>query len=258
MKIVFLGTNGWYTNETGNTPCILIDSREGYIILDAGNGIYKIDKYIKEAKPVLLFISHFHLDHVSGLHILGKFNFPQGIDVYVGQGRAKDFTTLVNPPFTVGFKPNPKNIINLETQIRLHELPEGNHSIPFPVRVIELFHSYRDHGFRLSLEGKTISYSGDCGISDASYNLAQDANVLIHECSYMDANPEGPIWGHVSAQQAAQLAKDSGVKKLVLTHFGPNDFPTLESRSKAEKKARKIFPATIAAKDDLILSIADF
>ena len=25
MKIIFLGTNGWYTSPTGNTPCILID-----------------------------------------------------------------------------------------------------------------------------------------------------------------------------------------------------------------------------------------
>src|SRR3712207_4230641 len=125
MKIILLGTNGWYPSPTGDTPCILIDSKDHYIVLDAGNGIYKIDKYITEDKPISLFISHFHLDHTSGVHILSKFEFKQGIDVYVGPGRAKDFETLVNPPFTIGYKPQPENIRNAPTEIRLHDLSEG-------------------------------------------------------------------------------------------------------------------------------------
>jgi len=257
MKIVFLGTSGWYTNPTGNTLCTLIDSSEGYIILDAGNGFYKIGDYIKEEKPIFLLISHFHLDHVSGLHILGKFNFPQGIDVYVGQGREKDFEILVNPPYTQGFKPNPRNIINLKTEIRLHELSEENHNISFPVTVVEQSHAYRDHGFRFALEGKIIAYSGDCGISENSKKLAQKSNLLIHECSYIGDNPNDPkgLWGHVTPKQAAQIARDSGVEKLILTHFDPTEYPTLESRLDAERIARKIFPETITAKDDFIFSI---
>jgi len=252
MKIVFLGTNGWYTNQTGNTPCVLIDSSEGYIIFDAGNGIYKIDQYIKEEKSISLFISHFHLDHVSGLHTLGKFEFPQGIDVYVGQGRKKDFETLVNPPFTIGYNPKPQNVLNLKTEIRLHELPEGNNDIPFPVNVVEQFHGYRDHGYCVVLEGKKIAYSGDCGMSDASYKLAENSNILIHECSYNSELPNAKIWGHVTPEQAA---KDSGVEKLILTHFDPTLFPTLESRAEAEKRAREVFPSTIFAKDDDTISV---
>lgn len=255
MKIVFLGTSGWYTNNTGNTACILLDSTEGYIILDAGNGIYKIDQYIKEEKPISLFISHFHLDHVSGVHTLGKFDYPQGIDVYVGQGRQRDFETLVNPPYTQGFKPNPRNILNLDTQIRLHELSDGDHRIPFPVTVIEQFHGYRDHGYRLTLEGKIIAYSGDCGVSEASNKLAERSDVLIHECSFAKDKPSAKIWGHVTPEQAAEIAKHSGVKKLILTHFDPTEYHTLESRADAERRAKEIFPATIAAKDDYIISV---
>ncbi len=253
MKIVFLGTSGWYTNPTGNTPCILIDSTEGYIILDAGNGLYKIDQYIREAKPISLFISHFHLDHVSGLHTLSKFDFTQGIDVYVGPGRRGDFEALVKPPYTKGFIPSPKNIGNLKTQIRLHELTEGEQKLPYPVTVIEQFHGYRDHGFRLFLEGKVIAYSGDCGESQASYKLAEKADVLIHECSFAKDHPGSKEWGHVNPEQAAKIAKASGAKQLILTHFDPGDYPTLESRTDAEKRARQIFPETIAAKDDFVI-----
>jgi len=255
MKIAFLGTNGWYSSPTGNTPCILVDSNEGYVIFDAGNGFYQIDEYVKEEKPIFLFISHFHLDHVSGLHALNKFNFLQGIDVYVGQGRKQDFETLVNPPYTLGYKPRPDNINNLKTDIRLHELTDEDHSIPIPVSVIEQFHGYGDHGFRVTLEEKIIAYSGDCGVSEASAKLAHQADLLIHECSYNKGKPDVDTWGHVTPEQAAQIAKNARVEKLILTHFDPTQYPTLEDRDQAEIRAKEIFPNTMAAKDGFTLKL---
>lgn len=254
MKIIFLGTNGWYTSPTGNTPCILIDSKTQYVVFDAGNGIYKLDKYITEYKPISLFISHFHIDHVSGLHTLGKFSFSQGIDVYVGSGRKKDFETLVNPPYTIGFRPDQKNISNLKTEIRLHELSDGKHNINFPVSVIELFHAYRNHGFRVTLDDKIIAYSGDCGINDKSKILAKNVDLLIHESGNLKPGQDAN-WGHTSPVEAATLAKESNVKRLILTHFGSSLYPTLAKRKNAEIEAKKIFSNTIAALDDLVLEI---
>ena len=89
MKIIFLGTNGWYDTETGNTVCVLIETEREFIILDAGSGLYKIDEYIRTRKPIYLFLSHFHLDHIIGLYTLNKFNFSQGIDIYGPKGIKK-------------------------------------------------------------------------------------------------------------------------------------------------------------------------
>jgi len=253
MKIYFLGTNGWYTTPTGDTPCILIDSKDHYVIFDAGNGIYKIDQYIKEDKPISLFVSHFHIDHVSGLHILNKFNFKQGIDIYFAKGRKKDFNLLVNPPYTIGIENSKKNIFTLKTKIRLHELEEGDSNIGFPVRMEKLFHAYDDHGFRIVLEGKSIVYSGDTKVVSNSFLLAKNANLLIHECSNI-ASPE-VNWGHTDPVQTAQLAKEAKVEKLILTHFAAHLYNTLEKRKEAEKKAKKIFPNTTSATDDLILEV---
>ena len=252
MKIYFLGTNGWYTTPIADTPCVLIDSQEGYIVFDAGNGIYKIDKYIKENKPISLFISHFHIDHVSGLHILAKFNFPQGIDIYVAQGRKKDFKLLVNPPYIVGINKNEKNILNLKTKIRLHELEEGDNNIGFPVRMKKLSHGYVNHGFRVNLEGKSIVYSGDTKIVPNEFQLANGSDLLIHECSNI-VSPKENIWGHTDPVQAAEFAKAAGVKKLILTHFSTD--LSLKQRKETEEKAKKIFSNTIAATDDLMLEI---
>lgn len=244
MKIYFLGTNGWYTTELGNTPCILIDSKEGYIIFDAGNGIYKADQYIKENKPISLFISHFHIDHVSGMHTFSKFECPQGIDVYTAKGRKRDFETLVSPPYTT-----PK-----ETVLRLHELEEGKVDIGFPLEVYKMRHAYGNHGFRVKLEGKVIAYSGDTGICPNSKPLAQDADILIHECSYIKA-PKNENWGHVDPTLAANLAKEANVKKLILTHFDASKYDSLEKRKWAEREAKKIFPNTKLATDDLSIKL---
>jgi len=247
MKIIFLGTNGWYSSPTGDTPCILIETKDQYIVLDAGNGIYKLDKYITRNKPISMFISHFHLDHTSGLHTLAKFDFKQGIDVYVGKGRSKDFQTLVNPPFTVGYKPRPDNVITLKTEIRLHELSEKGENIPFKAAAIKQHHAYIDHGFRFELEGKIIAYTGDCGFTNQARNLAKNADLLICECAAKDIPEES--WGHFNAAQAATLAKEASVKQLILTHFGAHLYVNLGDRKKAEKEAKKIFPNTIAATD---------
>ena len=248
MKITFLGTNGWYSTPTGDTPCILIDTKDQYIILDAGNGIYKLDKYIKEDKPISMFISHFHLDHVSGLHTLNKFDFKQGIDVYVGKGRSKDFKTLVNPPFTVGYKPRPDNVYNLKSEIRIHELSENGENIPFKAAAIKQHHAYINHGYKIEIEDKTIAYTGDCGFTDAPRKLAKNADLLICECSNKKTTDPDP-WGHFDPTQAGTLAKEAGVKQMILTHFGAHLFTGLKDRKLAEKEAKKIFPKTIAAVD---------
>jgi ribonuclease BN (tRNA processing enzyme) len=250
MKIRFLGTNGWYSSPTGDTPCILIDAQDQYVVLDAGNGMYKLDNYITEDKPITLFISHFHIDHVSGLHTLPKFNFKQGIDVYVGKGRAKDFETLVNPPFTVGYTFKPESISKLKTEIRLHELSEDGESIPFRAAAIQQHHAYVNHGYRFELEGKTIAYTGDCGFTEAARKLAEGVDLLICECS--NKKTEMPdTWGHFDPVQAATLAKEASVKKMILTHFGAEPYSSLEDRKWAKQEAQKIFPATIAATDGL-------
>lgn len=245
MKIIFLGTNGWYTTQTGNTPSILVDSKDHYVIFDAGNGIYKLDRYITEKKPISLFISHFHIDHVSGFHSFNKFKFSQIIDIYMAKGRKKDFDMLVNPPFTSSKPPG---------QIKINELAEGHHKAPFPVEVIEQFHTHKDHGFRIVLEGKTVAYSGDCGISEGSMPLAKNADLLIHECAYKADHPPD-TWGHVGPVEAANLAKEAGVKKLILNHFDASLYTTLEDRKEAEQQAQAIFPNTIAATDDLVIEI---
>jgi len=246
MKITFLGTNGWYDTETGNTTCILIETRKEFIILDAGNGIYKIDRHIQKKKPIYLFLSHLHLDHIIGLHTLVRFNFSQGISLYCPRGTRKHLTRIINRPYTVPFG-------RLKTKVKLHELNTAK--LPSPVTEIrKLKHPVTCYGFKFILEDKIVSYCPDTGLCDDLYRLARGADIFITECSAKPGEKDKK-WPHLDAKQAARVAKASGISKLVLVHFNPHLYPTLDERKKAVIQAKKIFRNTFAAIDNMEIEI---
>lgn len=55
MNVCFLGTNGWYDSITGHTVCILVETDNAIVVLDAGSGLYKAQRYFTYEKPVHLF-----------------------------------------------------------------------------------------------------------------------------------------------------------------------------------------------------------
>ena len=103
MQVTFLGTNGWFDTAAGNTVSVLVQSEEYDIIFDAGNGIAKADRYITQKKPVYLFISHLHIDHIAGLHTLVKFRLKKGLHICTQLGSLKDLNAFVREPYTVPF-----------------------------------------------------------------------------------------------------------------------------------------------------------
>lgn len=247
MKIIFLGTNGWYATETGNTPCILLDTDDYYIILDAGNGIYKIDEYIKTKKPIYLFISHFHLEHIFGLHILAKFKFNQTFKIYGKKGTKNIVNLIVNDPFTVPVNKLPYKVV-------LEELDEGKHELPFHTTCKLLPHSDPSLGYRFELDGKTITYCTDMGPHKNVVELAKDADVFISECSLKSGHLDKE-WPHMNPEEAAKIAKKANVKQLILTHFDATEYKTIKEREEAQDNARKIFENTVVAFDDMKLEI---
>jgi len=117
MKVRFLCTNGWYSTDGGNTPCVLIESEKCYTVLDAGDGIYKLEDYVKTEKPIHLFLYHLHLDHIIGFHLFNRFKFKQPVNVYGFRG-IKDGLRLIRHPYTFPFD-------DLPYPVKIYELQEA-------------------------------------------------------------------------------------------------------------------------------------
>lgn len=246
MKIIFLGTNGWYDTQTGNTVCVFIETDKEYIILDAGNGFYKIDEHIRDKKPIHLFFSHYHLDHIIGLHTLAKLNFSQGITIYGPAGLRKMFKAIINAPYSVPVK-------KLKTPIKLIEL-NVRRDAKFPFQFKRLKHSSCCYGYRFFLEDKIVSYCTDTGMCSNLFLLSSGADLLITECS-LKKGQRNKKWPHLNPEDAAVLAKMAGVKRLVLFHFDASIYTDLAERKRAEADARKIFKRSFCAADDFTLTI---
>jgi ribonuclease BN (tRNA processing enzyme) len=243
VTVTALGTNGWFDTGTGNTICIHVAFSGGSMVLDAGNGIHRLDRYAEKEKPVYLFISHFHLDHIAGLHILPKFRDFDSFIIMGQSGTREILGRLQDSPFT---KP-PKDI---PLDVSYVELPDESGNIPFMTQVLPMLHSDPTLGLRFEADGKTIAYCPDTGYCENAVRLARNADLLITECAY----PSGfnnEAWPHLNPESAARIALESGARKLVLVHFDARNYPTREHRREAERIARESFPETYAGFDEM-------
>lgn len=98
-----------------------------------------------------------------------------------------------------------------------------------------------------SRRGRKVAYTGDCVPCEATVDLAQGADVLIHDSTFGSDYAAANDYGHSTAAQAAFMAQRAGVQQLYLTHFSAryrDVKPLLE-------EARRVFPRTEAAHDFL-------
>jgi ribonuclease BN (tRNA processing enzyme) len=243
LQVVFLGTNGWYDTNTGNTICILVKTNEYYIIFDAGNGIYKVDDYCDDKRLTYLFLSHFHLEHIIGLHILNKIKCFQKLHIFGPAGTKSILKKIIAAPFTMP-------IFQLPFGIEIYELPKDQKKLPFYVNSKSLLHSSLTLGFRIELNRKIISYCPDTGYCENAVELSRYADLLIAECAYKRGQ-KSHKWPHLNPETAARIAKEANAKKLALVHFDADIYKTIEDRKKAEMHAQRIFTNTFVATDDM-------
>ena len=142
MKIIFLGTNGWYDTKIGNTPCVLLDTKDNYIIFDAGYGIASARDYIKDDKPTYLFISHFHMDHVCGLHALATLTLKQPLTIIGNKDAKRMIKVLVRPPFM-------DKLEHVSFGAKVFSLKEGEYTTPIKFTCLKLNHIVLTLGYRL-------------------------------------------------------------------------------------------------------------
>jgi len=70
--------------------------------------------------------------------------------------------------------------------------------------------------------GKIFSVVLDTRLCDNAYKLCKDADLAVLESTYLpDLQKKATEYEHLTVQDACKIANESGVKKLVLTHFSP-------------------------------------
>ncbi len=98
--------------------------------------------------------------------------------------------------------------------------------------------------------GKKITFILDTRYCQQAIKLAKSSDLLISESTWLE--PEKKQHGHhLSAKDAALIAKNSKSKKLILTHFSQR----YSNLSEFEKEAKEVFLNTTVARDFLTVEV---
>jgi ribonuclease Z len=102
------------------------------------------------------------------------------------------------------------------------------------------------------VKGKAIVYASDTRPSKSTIKASSNADLLIHESSYMSSEKDlARERMHSTAAEAAEVARESIAERLILTHISAR----YKDTKPMEEEARKIFPNTNVANDGDVISL---
>ena len=101
--------------------------------------------------------------------------------------------------------------------------------------------------------GRLLVYTGDTRPSERVVEVAEGADLLIHEATFGDEERErARETDHATALEAAQVAVAAKVKRLALTHLSARY--SAQPRELLEE-AQQVFPDTVVAKDGMEIEL---
>ena len=251
----------------GNTSCVEIRADGKRLIFDGGTGLQLLGKDLMKQLPeeTSIFFTHYHWDHIQGFPFFAPA-FVKGHGLHVhgavpdnGGSLEKHFIDRVLHPNS------PIPLAGMKADFKFHDAICGE---TIEVGEITLQTGHLNHpngamGYRVNWNGHSVFYCTDTEhfpdrIDENVLELARGVDVLIYDAMYTDEeyhNPKSPKigWGHSTWQEGIKVAREAGVKLLVIFHHEPNhsdDFlDELAEKVKAE------FPNSTLAKEGLAIPV---
>lgn len=212
MKCTIVGMWGGFPKKNEPTSGYLVEKDGFAILLDAGSGVAaNVQNYIELNELHHLFISHYHYDHSVDL---GVFMFGRMIGTYIG-GTKKHLNIYGPADGDVAGQVE-------ETDFNTFHPYDENSTVnvgPFTLTFHKNTHPVETYAMKITDdEGRVLVYTADSSYEDSLTRFAQNADVLITECSHYEGEDAERL-GHMNAEEAALLADKSGAKKVVLSHL---------------------------------------
>ena len=227
-RLVVLGSCGAWPEPGRACSGFVVEHGGTRIVLDLGNGTLPRLLTVLGSSAAdgidAVIVTHAHPDHMVDLH---------------GLLRARVFGRRSAPPIPL-HAPEPvlARLTGLEDDgpevvrraFDWHPLPAEPRQIgPFRLESMLLPHYLPNSGVRLSGPGLTVAYTGDTGPDPALAELGRDADLFIVDAtdrwqrpSSPDVPPAGPVL-NLTAREAGQAAAAARARRLLLTHFWPDN-----------------------------------
>jgi ribonuclease BN (tRNA processing enzyme) len=212
MKLTMLGMYAPYAPAGRATSVYLLDGGGEMILLDCGSGILERLQRVASIDAVsAVVLTHLHGDHIADMTLL-RYALPYRKRFGLGE---KERMTVFSPSA-------PEAEYDALRAMKPFDITPVEHGLKAQIgemtlEFFEMSHPYPAYGVRAACEGKVFAYTGDTVMCPNASALARDADLLLCDASFLEADRTDTAT-HMSAAQAAALARDNGVKKLIITH----------------------------------------
>ena len=213
-------------------PCagFLVEWESTALLLDVGQGVVRRLQQIRD--PVGLagvIVGHMHADHyvdLAGLRYLFPWAGPaeRPLPVHLPPGGRVRLDALASAiSERSGFFDDAFAVDEYDPDVPMEVGP-------LTVRFMRARHYVPAWGLVVEApDGARLVYTGDTGPSDAMVEFARDADLLLVECALVRAADDDPERGHLTVDEAIDLATRAKAREALLVHYAPTRRAEIEA-----------------------------
>lgn len=250
--VALFGTKGGPAIRAGSTmptsSLLMLDGKA--VIIDCGLGVTRglVDQGVALKDIRTIFITHLHSDHYLELgpllHTAWTAGLKDDVIVYGPKGTLAYLTYFfMSMQFDIETRISDEGRPDLRQLVKVHSYDETLDAVIDGIQVaaIKNIHPPIEDSFCLSFKSEKhhVVFSGDTAYLPALSGFAKGADLLVHEAMLLEGvealiarvgNGDDRLRTHLmrshsSAEEAARVATDAGVKALALHHLIPSDDP---------------------------------
>jgi ribonuclease BN (tRNA processing enzyme) len=218
MRITVLGSGAAYPRAGGACAGLLVSSGETHVWVDAGNGTFaNLQRHISYRDVEALVLTHGHADHVADVL---PFMYALGFDPDI-EARTLPLYTTPGTGEMLSWPLGGKSLEIFKQIFAFHSIAEPFSVGPVRFEPFRTVHPAETYGLRMSEgDGDVAVYTSDTAAFDGLADHCRDADLLLCEATYVEGAEASPNV-HMWANEAGQLARDAGAKRLALMHVWP-------------------------------------
>ena len=223
LRLTVLGCSTAAPDPATPTAGFLVEWGSTAVLLDVGQGVIRnLQKVLDPHDLAAIVIGHMHADHyldIVGLRYLYPWGepAPDPLPIHLppgGRARLDALSTAVSEragffdaAFTaVEYDPDAELTIG---ELRLRFV-RGRHYVPAWGVVID------------APDGSRLAYTGDTGPSASVEDGVRGADVLLVECALWSAAHDDLERGHLTPDEAIELARRADARSAILVHYSPS------------------------------------
>jgi ribonuclease BN (tRNA processing enzyme) len=222
LRLTVLGCSTAAPHPATPTAGYLVEWGSTAVLLDCGQGVIRnLQKVLDPHDLAAIVIGHMHADHyldIVGLRYLYPWGepAPDPLPVYLppgGRARLDALSVAVSERdgfFDAAFTAveyDPDAVLEVG-ELRLRFV-RGRHYVPAWGVVIE------------APDGTRLAYTGDTGPSASVEDGVHDADLLLVESALGLAAHDDAERGHLTPEEAIELARRAAARSAILVHYGP-------------------------------------